>query len=337
MTPNPRSAPAPDVPIIEETSSEPARLKRALAERLSEIERRIEDAALEPEQPASGAVEQFVGDLARETRDAGARLWTRLARPRELASRVLAAVATLQADLQDGVDAALRDAVSDAVRPIARGWFGLKVRADVPLPHRGGLLIAMNRSGWPLPTEAVIVASALAERARRRDVYVLWSGDLLAAPGVSTLFRRLGVLPIERGEARRLLGAGAMVIAFPEGAAASEKNYTQRYRISAFADDYLVEETRDAGAALVPGAIVGHEESHPVLARIAGIPVTPTFPFTGALGLVPLPLGWKIRIGVPLHTDDRGGSNEALAGQLRGRMQGMLSEMVAERHSIVRG
>ena len=78
-------------------------------------------------------------------------------------------------------------------------------------------------------------------------------------------------------------------------------------------------------------AILGHEESHPVLARIGSIPLTPTFPFTGALGLLPLPLGWKIHIGVPLHTDERGGSNAELTAQLRGRMQGMLSEMVGGR------
>jgi 1-acyl-sn-glycerol-3-phosphate acyltransferase len=61
----------------------------------------------------------------------------------------------------------------------------------------------------------------------------------------------------------------------------------------------------------VPVAVVGSEETYPKLgelplvARLPGVPplpVTPTFPWLGALGLVPLPSRWRIRFCEPIET-----------------------------------
>ena len=313
--------------------SEAARLQKALAERLSDLERRLQEDAAE-EQRGSSSLEQFLGDVAREARDAGSRVWRSLAGTRRLALRVAEAIGSPRSDAA-GVDDRLRDALADALRPAARAWLGLKLRTETPLPQRGGVLVAFNRSAWPLPVEALIAGAAVSDRARRRDVYVLWDPHVSDALAVGTVMRRLGVLPAAPGIARDLLDGGALVLCFPEGRAAREKSYTERYRLTRFADDFVVGEACAAGVPIVPGAILGHEESYPVLGRIAGLPVTPTFPFAGALGLVPLPLGWKLRIGAPVPYEERAAS-DAL-DMLRARMQTMLGEMLLERRSIVRG
>ena len=63
------------------------------------------------------------------------------------------------------------------------------------------------------------------------------------------------------------------------------------------------------GAPIIPVAIVGAEETYPkigeipALARLLGLPyfpVTPTFPWLGPLGLVPLPSKWLIEVGEPI-------------------------------------
>ena len=63
---------------------------------------------------------------------------------------------------------------------------------------------------------------------------------------------------------------------------------------------------------IVPCSIVGAEEIYPIigniktLARLLGLPylpVTPTFPWLGPLGVVPLPSKWIIEFGEPI--DDR--------------------------------
>jgi 1-acyl-sn-glycerol-3-phosphate acyltransferase len=184
----------------------------------------------------------------------------------------------------------------------------------------------------------MIVASAVAERARRRDAYVLWDADVAATPALGLAMRRLGVLAAEPRTARTLLERGSLVICFPEGSAARGKSYAERYKLAAFDDGFMVEEAADVGAAIVPAAIVGHEESFPVLGRVAGLPVTPMFPLAGPLGLLPLPLGWRVRIGVPVHYDEDGStSTSEVESVLRTRMHAILGEMLAERRSIVRG
>lgn len=313
--------------------SEAARLQKAFAERLADLERRVKGDEID-ESRAHGSLAQFLADVASEVSDVGSRAWRSLAGTRTRALRVVEAFGSPHLE-ESGVDARLRDAFADALRPAARGWLGLKLRIDIPLPQRGAVAVAFNRSAWPLPLEAMVLSAAVAERARRHDVYVLWDPAVTKAPGLGRILRRLGVFPAVPGAARELLEKGALVLCFPEGGAAREKSYAQRYKLARFADDFLIGEACAVGAPVVPAAILGHEESFPVLGRIAGIPLTPTFPFTGALGLVPLPLGWKVHIGVPVPYEERA-AGDALEG-LRGRIQSLLGDLVSERRSIIRG
>lgn len=76
------------------------------------------------------------------------------------------------------------------------------------------------------------------------------------------------------------------------------------------------------------------------LARLLGLPyfpVTPTFPWLGPLGAVPLPSKWMIRFGEPIDTTPW--SDQAddpavvfnLADQVRETIQGMLGELLKKR------
>jgi 1-acyl-sn-glycerol-3-phosphate acyltransferase len=324
----------------EHRPAEPERLQQALVARLDALERHVAD-EIAPRPRPDGSIQQFVGDVTREARDAASRLLRALTPPRTVMARLVGALASPRAN-ESGVDEDLRDALAEALRPLARSWLGLRLCTDIPLPQRGGVLIAFNRSGWPFPTEGMLVAAAVAERARRHDVYVLWDAAVATKPALGSAMRRVGVLAAEAGAARSLLARGALVVCFPEGGAAREKIYADRYRLAPFEDAFVLDEARAAGAAVVPGAIVGHEESYPVLGHVAGVPLTPVFPLAGALGLLPLPLGWRVHIGAPVHHDEDGGREVAVnAGEryvlLRSRMQAMLGDMLAERRSIVRG
>ena len=62
---------------------------------------------------------------------------------------------------------------------------------------------------------------------------------------------------------------------------------------------------------IIPVSIVGSEEIHPVLANAKTLarllnlpyfPITPTFPWLGPLGMVPLPSKWYLEFGEPLPT-----------------------------------
>ena len=68
------------------------------------------------------------------------------------------------------------------------------------------------------------------------------------------------------------------------------------------------------------------------------IPVTPTFPWLGPLGLVPLPSQWRIEFGAPITFEGHGPEAaddpilvNRLNDQVRGRIQTMIDGLLAER------
>jgi hypothetical protein len=71
------------------------------------------------------------------------------------------------------------------------------------------------------------------------------------------------------------------------------------------------------------------------------LPVTPTFPLLGPLGVLPLPTKWVIRIGepIPLENLDRDAANDELlisrlTEDLRTRIQTLVDRGLADRESV---
>ena len=107
----------------------------------------------------------------------------------------------------------------------------------------------------------------------------------------------------------------------------------------------------------MPTAVVGGEEIHPLLgtwqlpAKLLGLPyfpITPTFPWFGLLGLVPLPSKWMIRFGEPIDLGKQYGPEAAddrllvnrLADAVRAQIQMMVDggfQRDAEIHELLGG
>ena len=96
---------------------------------------------------------------------------------------------------------------------------------------------------------------------------------------------------------------------FPEGVKGTGKPFSERYRLQRFGRGGFVEIALRTGAPIIPVAVVGSEEIYPklaesrALARAVGapfVPITPTFPWLGPLGLVPLPSRWRIEFCEPI-------------------------------------
>ena len=101
-------------------------------------------------------------------------------------------------------------------------------------------------------------------------------------------------------------------MAFPEGVKGTGKPFSERYRLRRFGRGGFVEIALATGAPIIPVAVVGSEEIYPkigespTLARAVGapfVPITPTFPWLGPLGLLPLPSRWRIEFCEPIHLD----------------------------------
>ena len=124
--------------------------------------------------------------------------------------------------------------------------------------------------------------------------------------------RKVGGVVASPYNALRLLEQDQLVAVFPEGVKGTGKPFAERYRLQRFGRGGFVEIALRAGAPIVPVAVVGSEEIYPKLGEVPALaralgapffPVTPTFPWLGPLGVVPLPSKWRIEFCEPI--DDR--------------------------------
>jgi 1-acyl-sn-glycerol-3-phosphate acyltransferase len=150
-----------------------------------------------------------------------------------------------------------------------------------------------------------------------------------------------------REEAKSQLRAGELVGVFPEGFKGIGKPFSQRYQLQRFGRGGFASLAREAGAPIIPCAIVGAEEIYPMignlphlarLLRLPYFPVTPLFPWLGLVGAVPLPSNWIIEFCplVPTDTVSTNGAgpdkaDSCLADTVRDMIQCKLDELVAER------
>jgi 1-acyl-sn-glycerol-3-phosphate acyltransferase len=314
-----------------------------VAERLSTLERRVEEAlggssgegvARDPLRGAlDDALASFVGARRRALRDVQAawRTWTRLG------SRI---------------DATALHAVLAA---LYQYWWRIEAVGLERVPAAGPAILVTNRGGALVPYEALMIRLALAsEHPARRAARPLLEDWIAQLPVLGPGLVGWGALRDGAVNVRRALERGEAVIAYPEGRQALAKPFRSRYRLARFGRAGFARLAIETGAPVVPVAVIGAEEIHPVLARVdvAGrliglptLPITPTFPWLGLAGLVPLPTKWTLLVGEPVDVAARHRGSEAkdstvvarLGEQVRERLQALVLEGLRRRESLFRG
>jgi 1-acyl-sn-glycerol-3-phosphate acyltransferase len=219
-------------------------------------------------------------------------------------------------------------------------WWRVEVEGLEYLDSEEPALLVANHSGL-LPYDGLVLAHVI-ERATGRRPRFLVADWLVTLPFAQPRLARLGGVRACRENAQRLLRAGHSVIAFPEGAKGAAKVFADRYRVQRFGRGGVVRVALEERVPLVPVSVVGAEEAHPILfklrtvARSVGlpfVPVTPTFPWLGPAGLLPLPSKWRLRIGAPMPTEGVGAESaddevliSRMTEELRQRIQAMVDE-----------
>ncbi|HZN74364.1 MAG TPA: lysophospholipid acyltransferase family protein [Micromonosporaceae bacterium] len=211
-----------------------------------------------------------------------------------------------------GFDPELTDNVFiPLLRPLFRRYFRGEVSGVSNLPLSGPALLVANHSGT-LPVDSAMLALAVHdEHPLQRHLRLLAADLVFRIPGLSELARKSGGTLACNPDAERLLGTGQLVGVFPEGFKGVGKRYWQRYQLQRFGRGGFVSAALRTETPIVPVAIVGAEEIYPLignikpLARLLGtpyFPVTPTFPWLGPLGMLPLPSKWLIEFCEPIDT-----------------------------------
>ncbi len=248
-----------------------------------------------------------------------------------------------------GFDPDLTDHVlMPPLRPLFERWFRVDVRGLEHVPDSGGALVVANHSGT-IALDAVMTQVALRDRhPAHRHLRMLGADLVFQTPGIAAVARKAGHTLACMPDAERLLAEGQLVGVWPEGFKGVGKRYGERYKLQRFGRGGFVSAALRTGAPIIPTAIVGAEETYPMLgditplARLLGLPyfpVTPTFPWLGPLGLIPLPSRWIIEFGEPVRTDDLGVDSDdpmavlELTDAVRERIQQSIYRLLVQRDS----
>ncbi|MDO8527093.1 MAG: lysophospholipid acyltransferase family protein [Deltaproteobacteria bacterium] len=208
-----------------------------------------------------------------------------------------------------GMDASFVEAVRPLFQFLYQDYWRVKVSGIENIPSKGGCLMVANHSG-ALPYDgAMLTVATLNEHPAHRNPRFLIEDFVYHFPFLGTFMHRIGAVRACPENAAWLLKKKQLVLVFPEGVKGLGKLYSERYQLKRFGRGGFIKLAIQHKVPIVPVAIIGAEEIHPIiwkssiLAKAMGVPylpVTPTFPWLGPLGLIPLPSKWRIEIGKPI-------------------------------------
>jgi 1-acyl-sn-glycerol-3-phosphate acyltransferase len=284
-------------------------------------------------------------------------------------SSLRSAMASLYAAMRAGYDAAIKlpdeapdhghdlrflEQMAPVLDFLYTKYFRVRMLGIENIPETGPALLVANHSGGLPYDGAMLIHGVYRLHPAHRRLRALVANFAFRSPWMTQVVARIGGVRAASGFARDLLRAGELVAVFPEGLRGVGKLYRERYRLERFGRGGFVRLARECNVPIIPVAIVGAEEIHPILAKITKlaepfglpyIPITPTFPLLGPLGLLPVPTKWTIQIGepvlVPRLVDEGSEDTPSLINEtaelIRGRIDSLITDILSHRRSIIFG
>lgn len=205
----------------------------------------------------------------------------------------------------------LRDILATVYDPIYEKWFRVEWEGFDKIPREGGALLVANHAG-AIPSDAPSIMHGI-ERELRRPVYGLADDMFKRVPVINLGWSRLGGVQAHPDNAYRLLREQQhLVTVFPEGSNGPGKLYSERYQLRRFGRGGFVQIAMRAGVPIIPLAVVGGEETMPILAKVPAVakllgvpyvPITANMLLGPLAALVPFPAKMRIRVLDPVHLD----------------------------------
>jgi 1-acyl-sn-glycerol-3-phosphate acyltransferase len=221
-------------------------------------------------------------------------------------------------------------------------WLRVEVEGVENVPSHGGALIVANRAGQ-LRLDAAMIGKALREEHRApRPLHMAGPAGLRDVPGLGMLATKLGAVTEHPANLQRLLSdEGQLVLLFPEARQDEVKPLSSRYRLRSFDRVEIIRVAVEAQVPIVPVAVVGSEESTPLLSGLGPLGRLTRL----RVGLpLPLPARFRLRFLRPVRTDRLGEKHggelppwselSQLTEDIRALIQENLYEMVAARRSV---
>lgn len=241
-----------------------------------------------------------------------------------------------------GLDPRSLATVVDLAAPLYERYFRVESSGIEHIPARGPAIVVANHSGF-LPVDGALLCLDLLRRSDPpRIPRAVADRFVPRLPLISAFLARMGAVSGTRANVRRLLQRDELLVIFPEGVTGPAKPYRERYRLQDWRVGFAEHAIRFA-APVVPAAIIGAEESWPLLAklplRVFGSPYLP-------IPASPLPLPAHVRIvyGAPIELHRGRSANDAMdpeivvgaAAQVREALEALIAGALQARDGVFR-
>ncbi len=242
-----------------------------------------------------------------------------------------------------GLDMELLNAVQPFFQFMYQSYWRVETSGLENIPEEGRALLVANHSGQ-VPWDGTMLGTAVyTEHPAQRLVRTLYADWFPTVPFFSAFLTKMGQVLANEENGIRLLEQDELVAVFPEGYKGVGKLFKDRYKLARFGRGGFIRMALKTRAPIIPVAIVGAEETYISLAKSRSLanlfglpyfPISPTFPWLGLLGAIPLPTKWYIDIGEPIPVDGYetdAGSDLVLVSQLTDQVRNLVQEMIFDR------
>jgi len=240
-----------------------------------------------------------------------------------------------------GLDPTYEARVQPLFDALYERYFRVETEGLEHIPAQGRVLLIGNHSGT-IPLDGVMLKTAISvHHPARRPMRWLAEDFVFHFPFLGAFMNRIGAVRACQENAQRLLAQESLLAVFPEGIQGIGKLYRDRYRLQRFGRGGYIKLALRTGTPIVPVAIVGAEETYPLLLKLTKVakplgvpfvPVTPLFPWFGPVGLLPLPSRWRICVGAPIEELSEYGPSDAedpiVVNRLNERVRQAIQEML---------
>jgi 1-acyl-sn-glycerol-3-phosphate acyltransferase len=227
---------------------------------------------------------------------------------------------------------------------VYRWWLRVETRGIENVPA-GRVLLVANHAGNTFAWDGAMLGMAmLLEAEPPRMLRGMGEYYLPTIPFFSTLMHRTGSVVGTPENCAQLLEHDEAVMVFPEGARGFVKPFAERYRLRRFGLGFL-RLALETDTPIVPVGIAGGEEQSPAFANVPALgrlvgapafPITPTFPWLGLVGMLPLPVKFRIHFGAPLRFDGDASEEDAAIEERVALVKARIGELIADARSARR-
>ena len=239
-----------------------------------------------------------------------------------------------------GMDPTLLNSIRPLFEFLYHKYWQVEVEGIKNVPRSDKGLIVSNHSGG-IPFDGTMLNMAIyTEHPEARNTRFLVEDFVYHFPFLGTFISRTGGVRACPENANMLLKKKNLVAVFPEGIKGIGKLFKDRYKLMRFGRAGYVKIALATKSPIIPTAIIGAEETYPIIAKttllskpfgIPYFPITPLFPLFGILGMVPLPSKWIILFGKPIDCSKYKKSdseNELLVHKINQRVRKEIRELI---------